>query len=58
MSMSIAKKVRNTSKNPVSWYYGFADNKEFKQKVTLTLQTLQSLKTLSQSRIGLIGGLQ
>jgi L-fucose isomerase-like protein len=55
--MSIAKKVRNTSKNPVSWYYGFADNKEFKQKITLTLRTLQSLKTLSQSRIGLIGGL-
>ena len=57
MSMSIAKKVRNTSKNPVSWYYGFADNKEFKQKITLTLRTLQSLKTLSRSRIGLIGGL-
>ena len=57
MSMSIAKKVRNTQKYPIKWFHGNADSPEFIKKLTMTLKALKALKTLSNTRIGLIGGL-
>ena len=57
MSMSIAKKVRNTQKYPIKWFHGNADSSEFIKKLTTTLKALKALKTLSNTRIGLIGGL-
>ena len=57
MSMSISKKVRDTSKIPIRWFHGHANSDDFKKKLSLTLKTLTALKTLSNTRIGLIGGL-
>ena len=57
MSMSIAKKVRNTQKNPIKWFHGNADSPEFIKKLKITLKALKALKTLSNTKIGLIGGL-
>ena len=57
MSMSIAKKVRDTQKYPIKWFHGNADSLEFIKKLSLTIKALKALKTLSNTRIGLIGGL-
>ena len=57
MSMSITKKVRQTSKIPVRWFHGHANSDDFVKKLSLTLKTLAALKTLTNTRIGLIGGL-
>ena len=57
MSMSIAKKVRNTQKYPIKWFHGYADSSKFIKKLSLTLKALKTLKILSNTRIGLIGGL-
>jgi L-fucose isomerase-like protein len=57
MSMSIAKKVRDTQKYPIKWFHGNADSLEFIKKLSLTIKALKALKTLSNTRIGQIGGL-
>ena len=57
MSMSIAKKVRDPQKYPIKWFHGNADSLEFIKKLSLTIKALKALKTLSNTRIGLIGGL-
>lgn len=40
---------------PVKWFYGFADDQDFIQRLTVTLRALTALKNLQESRILMIG---
>lgn len=42
-------------KNPVKWFYGFADDEDFNQRLRVTLRALTALKNLGESRILMIG---
>jgi L-fucose isomerase-like protein len=57
MSLSIARKVRSLSDNPVQWYHGAPDSSALLARLTHTFKALKCLKSLDGARIGVIGGL-
>ncbi|SHG71728.1 L-fucose isomerase [Fodinibius roseus] len=42
-------------KNPVKWFYGFADDKDFILRLTVTIRALTALKNIQASQILMIG---
>ena len=57
MSLSIARQVRNLRERPVQWYHGAPESAALVSKLRTTIKALNAVKQLSQSRIGVIGGL-
>ena len=57
MSLSIARQVRNLWEHPVQWYHGAPESAALVSKLRTTIKALNAVKQLSQSRIGVIGGL-
>ena len=57
MSLSIARQVRNLWERPVQWYHGAPESAALVSKLRTTIKALNAVKQLSQSRIGVIGGL-
>ena len=57
MSLSIARQVRNLKDHPVQWYHGAPESAALVNKLRTTIKALNAVKQLSQSRIGVIGGL-
>ena len=57
MSLSIARQVRNLKDHPVQWYHGAPESAALVSKLRTTIKALNAVKQLSQSRIGVIGGL-
>lgn len=39
------------------WFYGFADDEQFKRRLYITVKALGAIKKLKQSRVALIGGI-
>ncbi len=57
MTMSIARQVRDLSKNPIQWYFGAPGSAIIEARLTNTVRALKMLKSMRGSRIALIGGL-
>ena len=57
MSMSIARQVRDLSKNPVQWYHGAPESAALVNRLRTTVKALTAVKQLERARIGVIGGL-
>jgi L-fucose isomerase-like protein len=57
MSMSIARQVRDLSKNPAHWYHGAPDSPELQGRMQTTFRAIKAAKALEGARIGVIGGL-
>jgi L-fucose isomerase-like protein len=57
MSMSIARGVRDMSRNPVQWYLGAPGDDALVARLNQTLRALSARKALNGARIGVVGGL-
>ncbi len=57
MALSIARLVRDTSRNPVQWYHGAPDSPVLVARLRTTIRALAADKALRGRRIGSIGGL-
>jgi L-fucose isomerase-like protein len=42
---------------PYKWFYGYPDSPMFLERFKITLKVMKAIKTVKQSRIGLIGGI-
>lgn len=57
MSMSIARGVRDLSRNPVGWYHGAPEDAALLARLETTLRAIAAAKSVASARIGVIGGL-
>ncbi len=57
MSMSIARGVRDLSRNPVGWYHGAPEDGTLIARLETTLRAIAAAKAVASARIGVIGGL-
>jgi hypothetical protein len=57
MSLSIARRVRDLSRRPVSWYFGAPGAPALTARLRTTLRALAAAKSLQGASIGVIGGL-
>ncbi len=57
MTMSIARGVRDLRANPIQWYYGAPEDPALQTRISTTIRALSALKSVRNSRIGLVGGL-
>ena len=56
MYQGINDKYLRDYKIKAKWFYGMADDKRFKKRLSVTVKALQAIKKLKNSRVALIGG--
>ncbi|MYI69695.1 MAG: hypothetical protein F4103_13455 [Boseongicola sp. SB0673_bin_14] len=57
MSLSIARGVRDLSRNPVQWYFGAPEDLALRDRLSRSLRALSARESLRGARIGVVGGL-
>lgn len=57
MSLSIARGVRDLSRQPVQWFFGAPGDADLKARLGQTLRALSVASSLRGARIGVVGGL-
>ena len=57
MSMSIARGVRDLTRNPVQWYLGAPEDPSLLARLSQSVRALAARKALQGARIGVVGGL-
>lgn len=54
---SIIKRYLRHEDLPYKWFYGHVETETFRKRFAITIRSLQAIKTLSEARVGWIGGL-
>ena len=57
MSLSIARGVRDLSRNPIQWYFGAPEDPTLRERLSRSLRALSAREELKGARIGVVGGL-
>ncbi len=56
MYQGINDKYLRADQIKAKWFYGYADDKRFQKRLSITVQALTALKKLGESKVALIGG--